>query len=41
MLGSCFGRRLVIMNEWVTVRKREKAIYTKGKVDCSDLRPKS
>jgi len=29
------------MNEWVTVRKREKAIYTKGTVDCSDLCRKS
>ena len=28
MLGSYFGRRLVAMNEWVTVRREERAIYT-------------
>ena len=28
MLESCFGRELVAMNEWVTVRREERAIYT-------------
>jgi len=28
------------MNEWVTVRKRERAIYTTGRKVCSDLRRK-
>ena len=37
MLGSCFSWRLVVMNKWVIVRKRERAIYTKEKVVYSDL----
>ena len=28
MLGSSFGQSQVIMNEWVTVRREERAIYT-------------
>jgi len=28
MLGSCFGQRLVAVNEWVMVRREERAIYT-------------
>ena len=31
MLGSCFGRMLVAVNEWVTVRREERAIYTQGR----------
>ena len=28
MLGNCFGRSLVAMNEWVTVRREEMARQT-------------
>ena len=28
MLGGCFGRVLVAMNEWATVRREERGIYT-------------
>jgi hypothetical protein len=31
MLGSCFGRRLVAVNEWITVKREERAIYTSRK----------